>query len=40
VSVVAKMSDSQLLDEVKSDPALARALETATIESVDHQVVE
>ena len=40
VSVVAKMSDSQLLDEVKSDPTLSRALEATTIESNDHQVVE
>jgi len=40
VSVVSKMSDSQLLDEVKSDPTLARALEATTIDSADHQNVE
>ena len=31
VSVVAKLSDSQLLEEVRSDPKLIEALETSTL---------
>ena len=33
VSVVAKLSDSQLLDEVRSDPKLIEALETSSIQT-------
>ena len=33
VSVVAKLSDSQLLEEVKSDPKLIEALETSVVGS-------
>jgi hypothetical protein len=41
VSLVSKMSDSQLLSEVRSDPELAKVLEASpVIESTDHEVVE
>ena len=40
VSLVSKMSDSQLLSEVRSDPELAKVLEASpAIESTDHEVV-
>jgi hypothetical protein len=40
VSLVSKMSDSQLLSEVRSDPELAKVLESSpVIESTDHEVV-
>ena len=40
VSLVSKMSDSQLLSEVRSDPELAKVLEASpVIESTDHEVV-
>ena len=39
VSLVSKMTDSQLLDEVRSDPELTKVLDsTSVIESIDHQV--
>ena len=40
VSLVSKMSDSQLLSEVRSDPELAKVLESSPVnESTDHEVV-
>lgn len=41
VSLVSKMTDSQLLDEVRSDPELSKVLDsTPVIESTDYEVVE